>query len=109
MNRRSCVNCGEPLPSWSRADRRTCSVRCRVARQRRAGAAKRTPATLGTTSTLYGTAPGIAGVTSASRRSGAADEFGGVTDDSVLPRLASWLAEISAEAALDPPTESAVS
>jgi len=31
MNISQCGRCGEPLPSWSRADRRTCSVRCRVA------------------------------------------------------------------------------
>ena len=29
MTARVCVVCGEPIPSWSRADRRTCGAGCR--------------------------------------------------------------------------------
>jgi hypothetical protein len=54
---------------------------------------------------MEGPAPGLAGVTSASRGSEPTDAVGGDTDDNALPRLASWLAEVSAEAALDPVTE----
>ncbi len=38
---RACVECGEPLAEWSRVDRETCSVGCRVRRWRRAQAEKR--------------------------------------------------------------------
>jgi hypothetical protein len=37
MNSTLCVVCAEPLPSWARADRRTCSTRCRVALWRTLG------------------------------------------------------------------------
>lgn len=105
MNRGSCANCGEPLPSWSRADRRTCSVRCRVARQRRASAAKPGQAALRTTSDLDRIATGLAAVTSALSRSELADDPVGVADEGTLLRLSSWLAEVTAEAALDEGTE----
>lgn len=36
MNSRSCLHCGEALPERSRADRRTCSMRCHVAAWRAA-------------------------------------------------------------------------
>jgi hypothetical protein len=41
MNNFRCLSCGEPLPTWARADRRTCSVRCRVAVWRGVGRARR--------------------------------------------------------------------
>ncbi len=30
MNTGHCLACGEPLVSWARADRRTCSMGCRT-------------------------------------------------------------------------------
>jgi len=41
MNNSRCLSCWEPLPTWARADRRTCSVRCRVAVWRGVGRAQR--------------------------------------------------------------------
>lgn len=100
MNRESCANCGEILPAWSRADRRTCSVRCRVALQRRSGATKRGLAVLRTAPTSAGPVTGIAGVTSLPSPSASDDDPVAVTDEDVLIRLSTWLAEVSVEATL---------
>ena len=67
------------------------------------------PATIGTTKALDPTAQGIAAVTSAASPFGSANDLGSVTDQGTLPRLASWLAEVSAEAALNEPSEAAAS
>src|SRR5687768_14037690 len=98
MNSGSCANCGEPLPPWSRADRRTCSVRCRVARQRRTGAANSRPAVIETGPASEGTNPGIAAVTPVSAGQEPGGDLVPVTYEGVSLRLALWLAEVSAEA-----------
>jgi hypothetical protein len=67
------------------------------------------PATVRTTKALDGTAQGIAGVTSTPSPSGSGNDLGSVTEQDTLPRLASWLAEVSAEAALNEPSEAAAS
>ena len=100
MNRGTCANCGEPLPAWSRADRLTCSVRCRVARQRRAAAAKPRPVVVRATPASDDVAKGVTGVTSVSAQSGPGEDLATVTDEGALIRLSSWLAEVSADTAL---------
>jgi hypothetical protein len=109
MNRGSCLNCGDPLPEWSRADRRTCSVRCRVARQRQAGAAKPQPPGVRNTPALDDTATGLVAVTSALSESRPAGVLIGVTAQDALLRLSSWLADVSAEAATEAATEAEAS
>jgi len=45
MNSGVCLASGEPLPSWSRSDRRTCSMGCRTRLCRDRKAARNTYAT----------------------------------------------------------------
>ena len=101
MNRGSCVNCGELLPPWSRADRLTCSVRCRVARQRRASAADPGPGVLRVRTAGHPVATAITAVTSEPTGSTLEDVLAGVTDEGAELRLSAWLADVSAESALD--------
>lgn len=42
---RHCLSCGQALPSWSRSDRRTCSMGCRTRLCRARKAARHTSAT----------------------------------------------------------------
>lgn len=105
MNRGSCVNCGEALPVWSRADRRTCSGRCRVARQRHPRTAKPGPGVLRVAPATHPVPTAITAVTSRQSRAGSSDGLTGVTDEDAQFRLSAWLADVSAEAALDPANE----
>lgn len=101
MNRGSCVICGEPLPAFSRADRRTCSVRCRVARQRRIRAANPGSWGLRVATALHPPATVTTAVTSEPTGPGLEDVPVGVTDEGAQLRLSAWLADVSAESALD--------
>jgi hypothetical protein len=65
MNATVCVVCGEPLPSWARADRRTCSTRCRVHAWRRTQGAKPAEVDAHTTPIPSGGFSDPTGVTSA--------------------------------------------
>jgi hypothetical protein len=97
MNERDCSVCGERLPEWSRADRRTCSVRCRVARQRRSKRANPVVAALGARATVGDQSTGVTAVTSRSARSD--DQMRPVvTAAATVLLLSSWLADVSAEA-----------
>jgi hypothetical protein len=105
MNQGSCVTCGEPLPTWSRADRRTCSVRCRVAHQRRSRGSTSEPDPAPPTTGMNGLVTGVVAVTSASRDRRAREDLAAPKDDGTLLRLSSWLGDVSAEAALRDPLE----
>ena len=72
-----CVVCNEPLDPRSRADRVTCSSRCRVARWRRLRAANRVGLVSMTGRPFAPASGGVAAVTSA---------------------LGLWLADVTAEA-----------
>ena len=65
MNNTVCVVCAEPLPSWARADRRTCSTRCRVNAWRRVRRTKTTGVGMGTTPSVDMVFTGPTRVTSA--------------------------------------------
>jgi predicted nucleic acid-binding Zn ribbon protein len=96
MNDAECAVCGERLPDWSRADRRTCSVRCRVARQRHARRPKQGLVVVEGTATLGGLSAGVVAVTSGTNGSDEARRPA-VTREVARMRLASWLADVSAE------------
>lgn len=63
---RACSICGEPLDAWSRADRRTCSMRCHVAAWRARGRTNGSSLVHDATPRVKGPSTAIAAVTSAS-------------------------------------------
>jgi len=63
-SRGRCGACGDPLPSWSRADRRTCSGRCRLAVWRGRQRAEGVRAVATTAAAAEGVAPAVVAVTS---------------------------------------------
>jgi hypothetical protein len=83
MNSGACAHCGEPLDPLARADRRTCSTRCRVALCRAAGGARVPPVAHPTTYRLEVVATGPTGVTS---------------EKDIGEQLVLWLVEVAVEA-----------
>lgn len=88
MSARPCINCGEPVPDRSRADRLTCSMRCHVAawRARRSadlaagGAKAHEPVRLRAEPVVVVTSPIL-------------------SNPEVATQLALWLADVAVEAA----------
>ena len=66
MNTDHCRSCGEILPSRSRTDRRTCSMRCHVAAWRARARANGSPLARDANPGLKGPSTAIGAVTSAS-------------------------------------------
>jgi len=93
MNQGACVVCGDDLPPWSRADRRTCSSRCRVARHRAAQTAPPDPVVV-TVGSPAATRPAVNLAVSSP---GTPPKDPAAVGTAVI-RLSSWLADVSAEA-----------